>query len=112
MTKTMQEKAINAAELLLHRRGYEIIDTNDKFVIAESEDGELVFAHVSITDSEDFADTPTRELFERFAFTWLMKHSETNMHIRFDDIAMIVMGDERAFVRHNINCVSDGSCMS
>ena len=110
MTKTLQERAINAAELFLTRKGYEVLDASDKFVIAESEEGDLVFAHVSIVDEEDFADMPPRSFFEKFAFTWLMKHSEAIAHIRFDDIAMILASGERACERHHINCLSDGSC--
>lgn len=108
MTETMQERVINAAELCLQRKGYEVLDVTSKFVVASDEDETLVFVHVSYTDGgEDFPPTPNRTYFERFAFSWLMKNEYADeCPIRFDDLSMRVVGQERAFVRHHISCLA------
>lgn len=80
-------------------------------VIAENDDA-IVFVDVSARRDTD-KGFPTercgagvRERREMVALAWFAEHEEAvDMTIRFDSIAMLVMGDSRAMIRHHLNAL-------
>lgn len=117
--KNLQEKAITASEKFLERRGYEIIDTNwevpDGFgtidIVAEDE-GAIVFVDVKATRGTDGLpdEDPTRGKREILAAKWFAENPEhADMATRFDAISMMVVSEDRAFLRHHINQLSTAS---
>lgn len=118
----LKQKAIKAASTFLDRKGYEVIDTEWK-----SEDGgaidlvardgdDLVFCDVQVSEGldkgmpGDYAEG-SRERREIAAAKWLganMGDDDPNVCIRFDDIALMVIADNRALLRHHINCLGSG----
>ena len=69
---------------------------------------ELVFVDVVAHRSTDgFPEAHIgRELREILAAKWLGEHVEEydNVSVRFDDVAMMVVSESRALLRHHINC--------
>lgn len=76
----LKEKAIKAAEKFLERRGYEVIESNWK-----SEGGNSLDL-VAREDDTGYVDMP----------------------VRFDSIAMMLLSENRALLKHHINCLGCG----
>ena len=45
---------------------------------------------------------------EASALAYLAEHDVTDMMVRFDTVSLVVLGSDRALVRHHINCLSVG----
>lgn len=43
---------------------------------------------------------------EASALAYLAEHDVTDMMVRFDTVSLVVLGSDRALVRHHINCLS------
>lgn len=118
----LKEKAIKAAAHFLDRRGYEIVAEN-----WESEDGRAIDLVAREDDALVFADVrarrgadkgmpegggeESRERREAAAAAWLSEHggeAPADTPVRFDDIAMMVLSDDRALLRHHVNCLGAG----
>ena len=113
--EALNEKAIEATARFLERKGCEVIDRRwegpegiGSIDLVAVDDGELVFVDVVARRSTDgFPEAHIgRELREILAAKWLGEHGEEycNAPIRFDDVAMMVMGSNRALLRHHVNC--------
>lgn len=110
----LNEKAKKAASRYLERRGYDILEegwassagTSD--VIA-TEGDTLVFVDVKArrdTDKgfpEGRVDAAERTRREMVALAYLAEHDFADMAVRFDNVSLVVIGDDRALVRHHIN---------
>ena len=90
----MKEKAMGAVRTFLERKGYEIVDEawqgpegiGGIDLVAVDEDGTLVFVDATVRIGTDgFSDTP----------------------VRFDEVAMMVVKENRALLRHHINCFGE-----
>ena len=76
-----------------------------------AKDGDtIVFADVSSRDSaergfpSDSRTKKTRTKRENIAIAWLAEHEDAvNEAVRFDNIALLVIGKDRAMIRHHIN---------
>ncbi len=113
----LNEKATKAAARYLDHRGYTVLETVWKCpagtsdIVAEDE-GVLVFVDVSVRE-ESKRGFPTelnteslRERREEIAFAWLTEHEDVvDVAIRFDNIAMLLMGSDRAMIRHHVNAL-------
>lgn len=113
----LNERATRAASRYLGLRGYDILEegwaspagTSD--VIA-TEGDTLVFVDVKArrdTDKgfpERHVDAAERTRREMIALAYLAEHDVTEMPVRFDNIALVVMGEDRALLRHHIGCLS------
>lgn len=123
MTEKLQEKAIKAAEKFVAHRGYEVLDTNwspEEGVaidLVAMEDDAVVFIDVTARNDvskglpeEDAAGS--RQRMEIAAAMWLSQHMDDERFldatIRFDKIAMLVIGEDRALLRHHINALGSG----
>ena len=119
----LKQKAIKAAATFLDRRGYEVID-----IEWESEDGSCIDVVARDEDAIVFCDVQARrgaekgmpeeslgarERMEINAAKWLGEHGDdpdnVDVAIRFDQIAMLVIGEDRALLRHHINCLGSGT---
>ena len=116
----LKEKAIKAAARFLTHRGYEVIETQWKSDSGSSldlvarEDGTVVFVDIYARHGidkgmPDGGGEVSRERREIAAAAWLSEHANNDdlvdMPVRFDSIAMMVIGESRAMLRHHINCL-------
>lgn len=113
----LNEKATQAASRYLKHRGYTVLETAWKCpagtcdVIAEDGDA-IVFVDVSVRRDADKGfpsercNAGVRERREMIALAWFAEHEEAvDRAIRFDNIALLVMGDSRAMIRHHLNAL-------
>ena len=106
MYKTTTERTIAAARRYLEMKGYEILDEMEcdgiPIVVADDEDV-CVFAHVSF----DMGKMPSvhfhRSKFEQMAADYICDHDIADCEVRADAISMMVVGPDRALLRHTIN---------
>lgn len=83
----MKEKAMGAVKAFLERKGYEIVDEawqgpegiGGIDLVAVDEDGTLVFVDATVRIGT----------------------------VRFDEVAMMVVKENRALLRHHINCFGE-----
>lgn len=112
----LHRRAVKAATQSILRRGYEVIDTDWESVcgnrvdLVAEDNGELVF--IEVTESEDmeggFLDgNHNRAQMELMAAKWLAASSPNgDIKVRFDTISLIVLNEQRAFMRHHTNVFS------
>ncbi len=113
--RRLGKRGENAACDFLKRRGYDIIERNwtcpagEADVIAKDEDGTIVFVEVKTRNGVEAglpaeAVTPQkRARYERIAGFFLADYDGEECRIRFDVIAILVVGENRALLRHYIN---------
>lgn len=116
----LKQKAIKAAGAFLTRRGYEVLETEWRSedggsidVVARDEDA-IVFCDVEARSGIEKGmpgegGEGARERMEINAARWLSEHGDdpdnVDTTIRFDHISMLVVGEDRALLRHHINCL-------
>ena len=127
----MKEKAMGAVKAFLERKGYEIVDEawqgpegiGGIDLVAVDEDGTLVFVDATMDTDEDgivvgivncFVETQNcqereRGLREALAARWLAGNGDdyADTPVRFDEVAMMVVKENRALLRHHINCFGE-----
>lgn len=108
-----------AAARYLERQEFEILERNWKCSYGEAdiiarEDDDIVFIEVKTRKGiekgmpED-AVTPTkRDRYERIAASFLENNAFVNCFVRFDVIAILVVGENRALLRHHRGAFSSG----
>lgn len=111
--------ATEAASRFLEHRGYEVLETGWKRPAGTSdivaEDGDvLVFVDVSARRDIDrgfpseSCSRETRARREMVALAYLAEHADvTDRPICFDNVTLLVVGPNRAMVRHHINALSE-----
>lgn len=103
-----------AAACFLERREYEILDRNWKCIAGEADivalqDDTLCFIEVKTRKDaqkgfpSEAVDTQKRSRYERIAACYLKDHDYADVRVRFDIIAILVLGEDRAFLRHHLN---------
>ena len=121
MTEKIQERAIEAAARFVDRRDYEVLDkawsAEERISIdLVARDGDtIVFIDVAARTGID-KDLPEedpagcRQRMEIAAARWLAEHAEelADITVRFDLIALMVIDDKRALLRHHINALGCG----
>lgn len=110
----INRRARRAAASFLKRRDFEILE-HDWFCPAGSvdlvcmDDETLVFIEVKARSDasqgfpSDKVDQKKRERFERIAASYLQQHTLTDTRVRFDVVSILVLGEDRAFLRHHVN---------
>jgi putative endonuclease len=113
----LHRRAVKAATQSILRRGYEVIDTDWESVcgghidlVAKDHD-ELVFIDVTVSEDQEkgFLDgNPNQNQMEIMAARWLAASSpaDGDLKVRFDTISLIVLNEQRAFMRHHTNVFS------
>lgn len=117
---TLQDRAVEAAARFLEVRGYETLATGWKspetrgtidLVARDPESDDLVFVDVSARPNSGagFGDGRNdREAMELLAVSWLAENDfAESVGVRFDKISMIVVGEDRALLRHHINAFGE-----
>lgn len=113
--EALNKRAIEATAKFLERKGCEVVDREwagpegiGSIDLVAIDEGELVFVDVAARSTTDgFPEAHLgRELREILAAKWLGGHSNgyTDMNVRFDDVAMMVMDGTRALLRRHVNC--------
>ena len=103
-----------AATCFLERREYEILDRNWKCIAGEADivalqDDTLCFIEVKTRKDaqkgfpSEAVDTRKRSRYERIAACYLKDYDYADVRVRFDIIAILVLGEDRAFLRHHLN---------
>lgn len=115
----LKKRAVKATARFLIQRGYEVVETSwesegSAIDVVAREDDAVVFVDVYARLGADRGmpedgGEASRERREIAAATWLSEHDGeeglVDLPIRFDSIAMMVIGESRALLRHHINCV-------
>lgn len=113
----LQKKGCVAAERFLARRGYDILErgwscfagTADLIAL---DDDVLVFVNV-VTASGNEGSFPSeeaseehREQWEKIALAFLGEYDLCDRAVRFDVVAIVTLGTDRALIRHHVNAFS------
>lgn len=110
---------MGAVKAFLERKGYEIVDEawqgpegiGGIDLVAVDEDGTLVFVDATVRIGTDgFPEAHrARGLREALAATWLAGNGDdyADTPVRFDEVAMMVVKENRALLRHHINCFGE-----
>lgn len=108
-----------AATRFLERKGFYIHDRNwtciagEADIVAEDEDT-LVFVEVKTRSNcekglpEEAVDAKKRSRYEKIAALYLRDHDFVDKAVRFDVVSIVVMGGDRAFLRHHYNAFATG----
>lgn len=105
------------AAYYLEKSNYEILERNwrcragEADIICEAPEGALVFVEVKTrtnTNSgwpEEAVDDKKRAKYEKIALNYLAEHEEyDDAQLRFDMISIVVLSNNRASIRHHVNC--------
>ena len=115
--RRLHRRAVKAATQSILRKGYDVIDTDWESVcgghidlVAKDHD-ELVFIDVTVSEDQEkgFLDgNPNQNQMEIMAARWLAASSpaDGDLQVRFDTISLIVLNEQRAFMRHHTNVFS------
>ena len=117
--KDLKERAIKATKLFLERRGYEVIETGwecpaGAIDVVATDDEALVFVEVSVRDAAEGgfpegSGPKDRGRRETAVIAYLADHEGVDRPVRFDNVSLVVFGENKAFLRHHINALSDAT---
>ena len=103
---TLQDRAVKAAARFLEVRGYETLATGWKS--PETRGAIDLVARDPESDDLVFVDVSARPTMELLAVSWLAENDfAESVGVRFDKISMIVVGEDRALLRHHINAFGE-----
>ena len=109
----------DAAARFLYPRGNDIVERNWKCAAGEADiiarDGDAVVVVEVKTRSSvekglpsDAVDKRKRERYEKIAALFLADYEAVDVPVRFDVVSLLVIGTDRALVRHHINAFAAG----
>lgn len=117
----LNARATEAVGRYLGHHGYTVLETGwtcpagTADIVAEDGDT-IVFADVASRSSaergfpSESRSKKERTRRESIAIAWLAEHEDVvDRPIRFDNIALVVIGGDRAMVRHHIDALSTGA---
>lgn len=111
--ENLKQRAVQAAERFLHHRGYDVLDVGwkspagDIDIVARDGD-DLVFVEVAARDGAAAGFPPSRNQGElrarreRAALAYLAEKGADEGPVRFDDVALVAVGPDRALIRHHM----------
>lgn len=110
-------KGEEAAARFLSMRGYEILERNWTCFAGEADiiarDGDaLVFVEVKIRCNPrrgfpgEAVSAEKRDRYEKMALAYAAECEEANIPVRFDVVSIVVVADDKAMIRHDINAFS------
>ena len=117
--KILGEQGERLARKYLVKAGYKIVKTNYRTPFGEAdivakEGATLVFVEVKTRRNADkglpseAVTRAKREKYERIALAYIQDHFFGEAVVRFDVVAIIVLSDDRAFIRHHLGAYSVG----
>ena len=112
--KSLKRRALRTAIDYCNRMNYNILETNwksqaGKVDIIAIDDTDLVLIDVDVSGSlkngfpEPKIDHTKRATHEMIALEYLSTSNINNVSVRFDVIAVVPVGSEKAMVRHHVN---------
>lgn len=115
--KELGKRGENAAANFLYKRGYDIIDRNWECKFGEADivarDGDcIVFVEVKTRKDvqkgfpSEAISSEKRSKYEKIALAFLKDYDAVDVPVRFDVISIVVIGPNRALIRHQINAFS------
>lgn len=119
--REMGRRGERAAARYLERFGYEILELNwecpagEADIVARDCDT-LVFCEVKTRSGiekgfpSEAVDAGKRSRYERIAGWYLRDYDFVDIPVRFDVIALMVVREDRAFVKHYVNAFAEGYC--
>lgn len=117
--KNLGMRGEDAATKYLENKGYVILDRNWKCklgeidIVAKFEDV-LIFVEVKTRTNielglpEDAVGPKKRRKYESLAAMYLQEHEYVDMAVRFDVVGLLVLKQDRAFIRHHVNAFGIG----
>lgn len=120
----MSQKALMAVSRYLERREYTVLERGgwacpfgEVGIVAYDEDDEaLVFVDVEVRCGaeegmgSEKVDSGRRDRLERTAAFYLASHDDyVNCQVRFDVVSLLVIGEDRALIRHRHNALGDAA---
>lgn len=112
--KELGRRGEEAAAKFLERRGFAIVQRNwscfaGEVDIIALQDDTLCFVEVKTRSNvqkgfpSEAVDERKRDRYERIAACYLKEHAYEDLRVRFDVIGILVLGRDRAFLRHHVN---------
>ena len=110
-----------AAARYLEHFGYEILERNwecpagEADIIARDFDT-LVFVEVKTRTGIDkgfpseAVDVQKRSRYEKIAMWYLRDYEFVDIPVRFDVVALVIIAEDRAMIRHYVNAFAEGLC--
>lgn len=110
-----------AAARYLEQFGYEVLELNWECPVGEADiiarDSEaLVFVEVKTRTSiekgfpSEAVDAEKRSRYEKIALWYLRDYEYVDIPVRFDIVALVVVAEDRALIKHYVNAFSAGYC--
>ena len=120
-TREIGLRGEQAAAKYLERMGYQILERNwscpfgEADIIAfDDDEAALVFVEVKTRSSEhtglpeEAVGPAKRRRYESIALAYLRDSDLTNVQVRFDVIALTLVGTDKALIRHHLNAFGMG----
>lgn len=116
----LASRGVDAAARYLEHMDYIIVERDyaNSFgsfdIIAEDADGTLVFCNVFTGDGIDKGfpseriTADRRSAMEMVAAGFLSEYDKTGVPLRFDSISLMVLGTDRAMMKHHVNVLGFG----
>lgn len=110
--EVIDTKAMKGIRSYLERGGFEILEKGwahggDIIDFIDSEEDNLVFINCQLRQNsgEGFSEEALdRDSLERLAAAYLVEHLDSgDCTVRFDIVSMLILGGDRAFLRHHRN---------
>lgn len=112
--KELGKKGEEAAAKFLKRRGFELLHRNWACFAGEVDivalQGDVIcFVEVKTRSNiqkgfpSEAVNERKRERYEKIAACYLKEYAYDDLRVRFDVISILVLGKDRAFLRHHIN---------
>ena len=112
--KELGRRGEEAAAKFLQRRGFEVIERNWKCIAGEADiialcEDTLCFVEVKTRSDvqkgfpSEAVNERKRDRYERIAACYLKDHVYDDLRVRFDVISILVLNNDRAFLRHHAN---------
>jgi putative endonuclease len=114
--EAIDTKAMKGIKSYLERRGFEILEENwahggDAIDFIANEEDDLVFIGCQLRQNsgEGFPEEALdRDSLERLAAAYLAEHLDSgDCTVRFDVVSMLILGDDRALLRHHRNALCE-----
>lgn len=114
--EAIDTKAMKGIRSYLERRGFEILEESwahggDVIDFIANEEDDLVFVSCQLRQNsgEGFPEEALdRGSLERLAAAYLAEHLDSgDCAVRFDVVSMLVLGDDRALLRHHRNVLCE-----
>lgn len=116
--KELGKRGEEAAARYLYLRGYEILERNWECFAGEADiiarDGDtLVFVEVKTRRNtekgfpSEAVGAKKRKRYEKIALAYVEDYPELDVPVRFDVVSLVVVGKNKALLRHHINAFTE-----